>query len=166
MRIKNNKKQKTGRAVFVFFKILLKHQMWHGFNICCFHRGAFFLGKKNEGPWKKRNFFTVNGGADKSKIYKTKMKTTYSFSFHIKSDEKYTKIENNYSRRHGRYSGCGWEGFFFFFIACDISVFAGVIWRRNSVIFWGCLRRPPLGGDPPRPPPRPWCSQRNPCCRP
>lgn len=27
--------------------------------------------------------------------------------------EKYTKIENNYSRRRGRYGGSGWEGLFF-----------------------------------------------------
>lgn len=33
--------------------------------------------------------------------------------FHIKSGEKYTKIENNYSRRHGRYVGSRWGGYFF-----------------------------------------------------
>lgn len=46
-----------------------------------------------------------------SKTYKTK---SMYLLFHIKSGEKYTKIENNYSRRHGRYVGSGWEGLFVF----------------------------------------------------
>lgn len=57
-----------------------------------------------------------------NKIYKTKIKTTYSFSFHIKSDEKYTKIENNYSRRHGRYGGSEWEVCFFFLFLNILSL--------------------------------------------
>lgn len=81
---------------------------------------------KGQGSKKKKEVCSVNGGAEKkkNKIYKTKIKTTYSFSFHIKSDEKYTKIENNYSRRHGRYGGIGWEGilFFLFFFSISLNV--------------------------------------------
>lgn len=64
---------------------------------------------------KGRKVSSVIGAGKKKKgttyINPKKIRTTYYFSFHIKSDEKYTKIENNYSRRHGRYGGSGREGF-------------------------------------------------------
>jgi len=97
-------------------------------------------------------------------------KLKHSLSFHIKSNEKYTKIENNYSRRHGRYGGSEWECFlgcfFLFSVSLNIFCLCWFIWRRSSVICWGCLRRPPPGGAPRRPPPRPWCSRWSWCCRP
>lgn len=41
-----------------------------------------------------------------------------------------------------------------------------VIWRRSTVVCGGCSGRPPPGGAPRRPPPRPWRSPRSRCCRP
>lgn len=41
-----------------------------------------------------------------------------------------------------------------------------VIWRRSTVVCGGCWGRPPPGGAPHRPPPRPWRSPRSRCCRP
>lgn len=60
----------------------------------------------------------------KKQIYKTKIKTT--FSFHIKSNEKYTKIENNYSRRHGAMEGASGRFLIFLRLFSQDSVSAGL----------------------------------------
>lgn len=159
---------------FFFFKLafVLKQQNWQE-HFSVFKKVPAFSTEDTEERRRKRKKITCVNGAEKktktktrrTKYKKRKQKNTL-FSFHIKSDEKYTKIENNYSRRHGCYGSNGREGCSFFFSLLFWFFVSPVIWQPDTVVFWGCLRRPPPGGAPRRPPPRLWCNPRSQCCRP